>query len=146
PLVVDCPARLAQQFGDLAVAIAAVLPVERTRCELAHKADLNPVALVEIVAGIGNQQAAVSQLAGKGRGIDVFGSAMVITCGDATEVSPTISRPPSAIVRENGALLRCAAYEERLYSDCLPPSGSARTLHDRRNTIPVQQSFRAEGL
>jgi len=26
PLVVDCPARLAQQFGDLAVAIAAVLP------------------------------------------------------------------------------------------------------------------------
>src|SRR5262249_44056674 len=34
--------------------------------------DLNPVALVEIVAGIGNQQAAVSQLAGKGRGIDVF--------------------------------------------------------------------------
>src|SRR5262245_46468421 len=26
PLVVDCPARLAQQFGDLAIAIAAVLP------------------------------------------------------------------------------------------------------------------------
>jgi hypothetical protein len=26
PLVVNCPARLAQQFGDLAVAIAAVLP------------------------------------------------------------------------------------------------------------------------
>src|SRR6266545_7313343 len=25
PLVVDCPARLAQQFGDLAIAIAAVL-------------------------------------------------------------------------------------------------------------------------
>ena len=27
PLVVDCPARLAQQFGDLAIAIAAVLPL-----------------------------------------------------------------------------------------------------------------------
>ena len=26
PLVVDCPARLAQQFGDLAIAITAVLP------------------------------------------------------------------------------------------------------------------------
>src|SRR5262249_53886652 len=26
PLVVDCPARLAQQSGDLAIAIAAVLP------------------------------------------------------------------------------------------------------------------------
>src|SRR5262249_33194038 len=26
PLVVDCPARLAQQFGDLAIAVAAVLP------------------------------------------------------------------------------------------------------------------------
>src|SRR5262249_62213429 len=26
PLVVDCPAHLAQQFGDLAIAIAAVLP------------------------------------------------------------------------------------------------------------------------
>ena len=26
PLVVDCPARLAQQLGDLAIAIAAVLP------------------------------------------------------------------------------------------------------------------------
>src|SRR5262249_33700137 len=26
PLVVDCPARPAQQFGDLAIAIAAVLP------------------------------------------------------------------------------------------------------------------------
>src|SRR5262245_40082921 len=26
PLVVDCPARLAQQFGDLAIAIEAVLP------------------------------------------------------------------------------------------------------------------------
>jgi hypothetical protein len=26
PLVVDCPARLAQQRGDLAIAIAAVLP------------------------------------------------------------------------------------------------------------------------
>src|SRR5262249_36518115 len=26
PLVVDCPARLAEQFGDLAIAIAAVLP------------------------------------------------------------------------------------------------------------------------
>ena len=26
PLVLDCPARLAQQFGDLAIAIAAVLP------------------------------------------------------------------------------------------------------------------------
>src|SRR5262249_13228448 len=26
PLVVDCPARLAQQFGDLAIAIATVLP------------------------------------------------------------------------------------------------------------------------
>ena len=26
PLVVDCPARLAQQFGDLAIAIMAVLP------------------------------------------------------------------------------------------------------------------------
>ena len=25
PLVVDCPARLAQQFGDLAIAITAVL-------------------------------------------------------------------------------------------------------------------------
>src|SRR5262249_5661583 len=27
PLVVDCPARLAQQRGDLAIAVAAVLPV-----------------------------------------------------------------------------------------------------------------------
>jgi hypothetical protein len=26
PLVIDCPARLAQQFGDLAIAIVAVLP------------------------------------------------------------------------------------------------------------------------
>ena len=26
PLVVDCPASLAQQFGDLAIAVAAVLP------------------------------------------------------------------------------------------------------------------------
>src|SRR5215472_9683225 len=26
PLVVDCPARLAQQFGDLAIAVVAVLP------------------------------------------------------------------------------------------------------------------------
>src|SRR5258708_9612998 len=26
PLVVDCPARLAQELGDLAIAIAAVLP------------------------------------------------------------------------------------------------------------------------
>src|SRR5262245_26756361 len=29
PLVVDYPARLAQQFGDLAIAIAAVLPGKR---------------------------------------------------------------------------------------------------------------------
>jgi hypothetical protein len=29
PLVVDYPARLAQQFGDLAIAVAAVLPGKR---------------------------------------------------------------------------------------------------------------------
>ena len=35
PLVVDCPARLAQQFGDLAIAIAAVLPgkLDNIGCE-----------------------------------------------------------------------------------------------------------------
>jgi hypothetical protein len=31
PLVVDCPARLAQQFGDLAIAVAAVLPSKPER-------------------------------------------------------------------------------------------------------------------
>jgi hypothetical protein len=35
PLVVDDPTRLAQQFGDLAIAIAAVLPgkLDNIRCE-----------------------------------------------------------------------------------------------------------------
>jgi len=45
PLVVDCPARLAQQFGDLAIAIAAVLPGKLDNIERRTGATLGDMQL-----------------------------------------------------------------------------------------------------